>query len=55
MLGISQKIRAGAFQLLTKTHLSVFKQAREYDLLKAKYNALVEIWKHTEQEINNFN
>ena len=32
----------------------LLKQAREYDLLKAKYNALVEIWKQTEQEINNF-
>lgn len=33
----------------------LLKQAKEYDLLKAKYNALVEIWKQTEQEINNFN
>ena len=33
----------------------LLKQAREYDLLKAKYNALVELWKQTEQEINNFN
>ena len=33
----------------------LLKQAREYDLLKAKYNALVKIWKQTEQEINNFN
>ena len=33
----------------------LLKQAKEYDLLKAKYNALVELWKQTEQEINNFN
>ena len=29
----------------------LLKQAKEYDLLKAKYNALVEIWKHTEQKL----
>ena len=29
----------------------LLKQAREYDLLKAKYNALVEIWKQTEQKL----
>ena len=29
----------------------LLKQAKEYDLLKAKYNALVEIWKQTEQKL----
>ena len=29
----------------------LLKQAREYDLLKAKYNSLVEIWKQTEQKL----
>lgn len=29
----------------------LLKQAKEYDLLKAKYNALMEIWKHTEQKL----
>ena len=40
------------FERLSKRLLE---QAKEYDLLKAKYNSLVEIWKQTEQEINNFN
>ena len=40
------------FERLSKRLLE---QAKEYDLLKAKYNALVELWKQTEQEINNFN
>ena len=29
----------------------LLKQAKEYDLLKAKYNSLVEIWKQTEQKL----
>lgn len=36
------------FERLSKRLLE---QAKEYDLLKAKYNALVEIWKHTEQKL----
>ena len=33
----------------------LLKQAKEYDLLKLKYNTLLSIWKQTEQKINNFN
>lgn len=40
------------FERLSKRLLE---QAKEYDLLKARYNALVKVWKQTEQEINNFN
>lgn len=29
----------------------LLEQAKEYDLLKARYNALVEIWKQTEQKL----
>ena len=36
------------FERLSKRLLE---QAKEYDLLKAKYNALVEIWKQTEQKL----
>ena len=33
----------------------LLKQAKEYDLLKLKYNTLLSIWKQTETKINNFN
>lgn len=33
----------------------LLKQAKEYDLLKLKYNTILSIWKQTEQKINNFN
>lgn len=39
------------FERLSKRLLE---QAKEYDLLKAKYNALVKVWKQTEQKFNNF-
>lgn len=29
-------------------------QAKEYDLLKAKYNTLIQVWKQTEQKFNDF-
>lgn len=29
----------------------LLEQAKEYDLLKAKYNALVKVWKQTEQKL----
>ena len=32
----------------------LLKQAKEYDLLKLKYNTLLSIWKQTETKINNF-
>lgn len=32
----------------------LLEQAKEYDMLKAKYNALVKVWKQTEQKFNNF-
>lgn len=32
----------------------LLEQAKEYDLLKARYNALVKVWKQTEQKFNNF-
>lgn len=32
----------------------LLEQAKEYDMLKAKYNALVKVWKQTEQKLNNF-
>jgi len=32
----------------------LLEQAKEYDMLKAKYNALVKVWKRTEQKFNNF-
>lgn len=40
------------FERLSKRLLE---QAKEYDMLKAKYNALVKVWKQTEQKFNNFN
>jgi hypothetical protein len=39
------------FERLSKRLLE---QAKEYDLLKARYNALVKVWKQTEQKLNNF-
>ena len=39
------------FERLSKRLLE---QAKEYDLLKSKYNALVKVWKQTEQKFNDF-
>lgn len=39
------------FERLSKRLLE---QAKDYDMLKAKYNALVKVWKQTEQKFNNF-
>lgn len=39
------------FERLSKRLLE---QAKDYDMLKAKYNALVKVWKQTEQKLNNF-
>ena len=40
------------FKRLSKRLLD---QAKEYDLLKVRYNTLLSLWKETEKKINNFN
>jgi len=39
------------FERLSK---QLLEQAKDYDMLKAKYNALVKVWKQTEKKFNNF-